>query len=220
MVKDLDDLGARDGFFDVAVDRAEGGLLSRIVFARAFGERLAALGKDRQKQHRDQRQPNIGRDHKDKRSDQRDHARNKARQRVVDHHFDVVDVVGKARHDLARRVGVKIADRELLELGKQIVADGFRCGVRHRDHQSRLQVVAANADQEDARENEHRRKDVGCNRLEPPCVEQVADKGNLGDTRQNAVDDLADRRPRNGAFPCDLNLDAVEDRREHVRAEQ
>ena len=96
MIEDLDDLLTCDGFLDIAVDRTERRLLTGIVFCGQLGNGTAALGKDRDEDNGDDRQPDVGVQHHAERTDKVDNAGDHTGQRVVDHHINGVDVVGKA----------------------------------------------------------------------------------------------------------------------------
>ena len=157
VVEYLDDLGAGNGFLDVAVHRAKSRLLSGVVFAGGLGKRLTALGKDGQECHGDQGKPDVGGEHEDEGAHQRDHTGNQAGEGVVDHDLHVVHVVGEAGHDLAGGVGIEVSDGKLLELCEQIVTDGLGGVMGHGKHQACLEVVAEHTYQEDAGQDEYRR---------------------------------------------------------------
>ena len=81
---------------------------------------------------------------------QRHHRGDRRGDGLGDHLPQGVDVAGVAGHDIACGVGVKIAQRQLLHLGKQLVADGLLNALGHAHHQIALEEGGHHAHHEDA----------------------------------------------------------------------
>ena len=123
MVKDLYDLHALDRLFDVAVHNAQVFLLQLEVAARLFADDGARRDHQHQKHDHDGKQHDGFRDHGGDDADKRDHAGDELHERLLEHHLDVIDVVGEAAHDLAVGLAVKIRKRQTLQVVKQVAPD-------------------------------------------------------------------------------------------------
>ena len=140
VVEDLDHLGARDGLLDVAVDGTQGRLLGHVVLGGLLTDQTAAEEVQRHEQQGQNGQKPAGVEHHEHRTHQGNGARDEAGDGGVDHHVDGVHVVGEAGHQLARGVGIEVADGEPLELSEQIVADLLHGVLGDGDHEASLQV--------------------------------------------------------------------------------
>ena len=158
VVEHLDHLGARDGLLDVAVHRAQRGLLGHVVLGGALGNEAAAKEVEGHEEDGDEGEDPVGVHHHDEGAHQRHRARDQAGDGVVDHHVHRVDIVGKAGHELARGMGVKVADGELLQLFEQVVAHLFHRVLGDGHHEASLQVGGHDAHGVDDR---HDQKDHG-----------------------------------------------------------
>ena len=161
VAEDLDDLLAGDVFLDVAVDCAEGCLLRGVVLAVDLHQHAAALGEDRDEGERDQREPYVGVQHQRQRHHQRDAAGDQRGDGGVQHHADVVHVVGEAAHDFAGALVVIEAHGQLLDFFVQIVADLFDGAAGNHQHHALLRVGAQHADHVDQREYAHHQHEIG-----------------------------------------------------------
>ena len=179
MAEDLYDLLAGDVFLDIAVDRAERRLLAEIVFAAVLHQLSTAERKHRQERDRNQRKPDVRKDHHGERADQRECAGDHRGDRRIQHRSDVVDVVGEARHDFAVGFIVEKANRQRLQLCEQILANARDRVLGNADHQAVLQIRAAHAREVNAAHNADHRREIG----------DALGSGNAG--FRNAVDDRA-----------------------------
>jgi len=132
----LDDLLAVDHLLDIAVECADGLLLTN--------EEVAALSADEFGdehhhgngcQHK-QRQPEAGVQHGAEHCDHRDNGGEDLRDTLRQHLPQGVGVVGVKTHDVATGVGVEIADGQRLHVGEHLVPNGFEDALRHNDHQA------------------------------------------------------------------------------------
>ena len=227
VVEDLDDLLSRNGLLDVSVSRAECRLLTRVIFSRCSRDLCAADREEGNEGDRDQSQPGVSRYHEHESSDKRDNARNYAGKRVVEHNVDVVDVVRKSRHDLARGVSVEIADGKLLQLLEKVVSDLFDRVLRDSQHNSRLKIVGKYGENVNADEDHYSRRDIehycGCFFIEP-VADYAADKADCAvlDRANCRVERLIDRAVQR--LLVDLKTDVfrelIYDRSGHIAADE
>ena len=187
MVENLNDFLPRHGFFDIAVDRTERFLLTGVVFTAQFRNRRAAFGKHRHEQDGNQRQFPVGGHHKGERADKRDYTRHNVDKRVVEHHIDVVHVVRKPAHHLARRVVIEKADGQAVQFTEQIVADFLGRALRGREHQPRLQIGGRCADRIHQGQHDKRRHKVREHFGKFLVADEVFDKRRVTEFFNNTV---------------------------------
>ena len=166
VVEDLNDLLTRYGFFNVAVYRTQCSLLTAVKLTGCLGNGGTAHCENRDEDNGDDGEDPVGGDHEDESTDERYTARDQRGQGVVEHCVDVVHIVGETGHDLTGGMRVKIANGELLQLGKEIVADLFQGGLSDVQHQTGLQVAGANTHQVNAKEDRQSGEEVNQNRGE------------------------------------------------------
>ena len=158
VVEHLDHLGARDGLLDVAVDGAQCGLLCHVVLGGLLTDETAAEEVEGHEEQGDDGQEPAGVEHHEHRAHQGDGARDEAGDGGVDHHIDGVHVVGEARHQLARGVGIEVADGKLLQLLEEVVADLLHGVLGDGDHETTLEVGGDHAREVD--HGQHRQDDA------------------------------------------------------------
>jgi hypothetical protein len=123
VIKDLDDLLTRDHLFDISVQVAKRCLLGgkETLRARARVARIQHNG--RIAHERDNRELPVEDDEHGRGADHLDDRLNHVGKAVVERLGDGVDVVGKEAHDVTRARAVEVAQRQRLNVGKQVAAD-------------------------------------------------------------------------------------------------
>ena len=118
MVEDLDDFLPRDHLFDIAVERTQRLLLTRVELLAARA-RIAHVRHDGHvARHSDERKTPIENKHQDQRSHRLHGSLNHRCKAVVERLGNGVHVVGEKTHDVARPRTVKIGERERLDMRK------------------------------------------------------------------------------------------------------
>ena len=123
MIKDLDDLLARDHLFDISVQIAQRRLLGG---KKALGThaRVARVQHNGHIAHeRDNRELPVEDDEHGRGADHLDARLKHVGKAVVERLGDGVDVVGKEAHDVTRARAVEVAQRQHLDVRKQVAAD-------------------------------------------------------------------------------------------------
>ena len=155
MVKDLDHLLAGDHLLDVAVHVAQGSLLAGVK----GGAALCAepdVGKHRRiAQHHDQRKLPVEHKQQNQRAGHLDKALDGHGKAVVQRVRHRVHVVGKIAHDIAVAPGVKKAQRQLLDVGKQVAADVVQHLLGGADHRLGIAEGRQHAHAVNARRDRH-----------------------------------------------------------------
>ena len=126
---------------DVAVQRTDRRLLGPVIFPASAPHGLHRFQHHRDHHNRDQGQPHVGVDHKDKGSHNVYGSGNQLNHRVVQHFTHRIHVIGKAAHHIPVIVGVIIAHRQLLHLLKQIIPQLLDGILGHADHDPLLQIL-------------------------------------------------------------------------------
>ena len=123
MIKDLDDLLARDHLFDISVQVAKRCLLGgkETLRTRARVARIQHNG--RIAHERDNRELPVKDDEHSRSAHNLNGGLNHVGKTVVERLGDGVDVVGKEAHDVTRARAVKITERQHLDVRKQVAAD-------------------------------------------------------------------------------------------------
>ena len=123
MVKDLNDLLARDHLLDVSVQVAERCLLGGKK-ALGAGTRVARVQHNGNiARERDNRELPVKNDEHGCGADHLNGRLNHVGKAVVERLGDGVDVIGEKAHDVARARTVEIAERQRLNVREQVTAD-------------------------------------------------------------------------------------------------
>ena len=129
-----------DHFFNIAVERAERGLLLLKGVPAPSANHADDVHHHRQQEDGKKRQLPAVPEHEHKNSSNGEKGRKKAGHTAVDHIAQCVGVVGKAAHQLTVRFGIEIAQGEVLHFCKQFCADFVeRCGGNF-EHQVAVQI--------------------------------------------------------------------------------
>ena len=122
-VKDLDDLLARDHFFDISVQVAKRCLLGSKETLRARA-RVARIQHNGRIAHEcDNRELPVKDDEHSRGAHNLNGGLNHVGKAVVERLGDGVDVVGEKTHDVARARAVKITERQRLDVREQVAAN-------------------------------------------------------------------------------------------------
>ena len=123
VIKDLDDLLARDHLFDISVQIAQRCLLGgkEALRARARVARIQHNG--RIAHERDNRELPVKDDEHGRGAHNLNGGLNHVGKAVVERLGDSVDIVGEKAHDVARARAVEVAQRQHLDVRKQVAAD-------------------------------------------------------------------------------------------------
>ena len=148
MVEDLDDLLPLDHLLNIAVHAAERALLALEAHAAARADRLDDQQHQREEGEGDEREYPVEVEHHRDRTHERHHVRKDARKAARDHLGDGVDVVCEAAHQVAGLVGVEIAQRQGLELVKQVLAERGDRLLGDAHHDARIGIRAQRRDAE------------------------------------------------------------------------
>ena len=135
MVKDLDDLLARDHLLDISVQVAERCLLGGKETLGA-NTRIARVQHNGRVAHeRDNRELPVEDDEHGRGADDLDGRLNHVGKAVVECLGDRVDIVGEKAHDVARARAVEIAERQRLDMREQVAANvgHHALGCAHHD---------------------------------------------------------------------------------------
>ena len=123
VIKDLDDLLARDHLFDISVQIAQRRLLSGKKALGTYARVARVQHNGRVAHERDNRELPVEDDEHSRGADHLDARLNHVGKAVVERLGDGVDIVGKETHDVARACAVKVAQRQHLDVRKQVAAD-------------------------------------------------------------------------------------------------
>jgi hypothetical protein len=85
-------------------------------------EQLHRHGHERQRDQRPQREPRVDRDHDREGHRKRQQRVRRIHDRRADHHPHRVEIVGRARHQVAGAVRLEIRQRQLLQVREEVVA--------------------------------------------------------------------------------------------------
>ena len=120
VVENLDDLLTLDHLLDIAIDNPDIPLLFRKKVAAALAHGHYHKEHEAQTEDGHQEQYRAGNDHHEHHAHESEAAGDQAGKAVVHDLGDGLDVVGIAAHEFAMGMGVKIAQRQGLHLGKEI----------------------------------------------------------------------------------------------------
>ena len=150
MTENLDDLLSGHGFFNIPVQRTQRRLLGFIEPAASHGDKAGCLHHDRNHQHSDQSQPDIGIYHQAEGAYHIDHTGNYLYYGIVEHFPHRIHIVGKTAHNIAMIIRIIKAHRQLLYFGKQLISY-FKYGLLgYSDHNPGLQILGGNTEQVNA----------------------------------------------------------------------
>ncbi len=152
VVKGLDHLHALDHLLDIAVYRAQGGLLLGEIFPAALAEHGEHSHDRAQHDQGGQEQQGGQGDHHGHHAHKGDHAGDQLHHRLLQRHLHVVRVVGEAAHQFAVGVGVKVAQGQLLELVEQLLSHPVAALLGQLGHQVGLDVGTRRRQQIDPHE--------------------------------------------------------------------
>ena len=164
VVEDLDHLLAVDHLLHIAVQRAQGALLTDEEFACLANDLHSDEQNAGHSEQDHQRQDPGGPDHGDEYHHQGDDGAGALGDGLGDHLPQGVDVTGIAGHNVARSVGIKVTQRKLLHFGKHLVPDDLLRTLADADHQKLMQEGGqhtANKDQSDLDQVLDQRAKVG-----------------------------------------------------------
>ena len=142
MGKRLDHLQPLNHLLNISVDGAQGGLLPGVVFPAALAKHGKHRRHRRQQSQRHQKQHGGQGNHHGDDPHEGDNAGQQLNHRLLQSHLHVVRVVGEAAHQLAVGVGVKVAQRQLLKLVKQLPAQPVAALHGQLGHEIGLKVGA------------------------------------------------------------------------------
>ena len=140
----LDDLLSGQHLFDIALGGADGVLLFDEILRALAADELGHKQHKRDAEQHDQGHVNARFEHRDHKRDDRDRREHRLRYALRYELAQRVDVVGVVAHDVAVRICVEIADRQLLHVVEHILADMFEEALRDDCHHA---VVGERADQ-------------------------------------------------------------------------
>lgn len=118
--EDLDDLLAFHHLFDIAVHFAEVALLCDEVLAALLGDLLGAEEHQGYHQHGDDGELPAQHAHAGKDGNDGDGAGHQLQDALAEHLAEGIHVVGVDGHDVAVRMGVKVADGQALHVGEEL----------------------------------------------------------------------------------------------------
>ena len=153
---------------------------------------------ERQRQQRHQRQPGVEREHQHDRDDEHQDGVGGVHHRRADHHAHGVEIVGRARHQVAGPPRLVVGERHLLQPREERVADVVLDVARGADEDVPHQVAEHRADAGDAEQHArvegelapgHAGGQIIDGELEDPRREQL-DRGG-DDDADEAQDELA-----------------------------
>ena len=148
VVEDLDHLLSGDHFLNIAVDSAQGLLLTHEELACLAGQRLGHEEHAYDGDHAHQRQDPGLDQHGDKQHDQRHHGGNGLGNGLGNHLPQGINVAGVAGHDVTGGVGVKIAQGKGLHFAEHFITDGLLDALGDTNHQIALQEAGEHAGDE------------------------------------------------------------------------
>ena len=134
MVEYLDDLLSLDHLLDISIDNTNVPLLLCKEVAAALTHCHYHQQHQSQAENGHQEQNRTGNDHHEHHAYKGQSAGNQAGKAVVHDLGDGLNIVGIAAHELAVGMGIKIAQRQRLHLGKQIPPEGIAGLLRNMDH--------------------------------------------------------------------------------------
>ncbi len=145
MAEDLDDLLAVHHLFNVAVDSADGPLLGAKIAGAVAGDMPHCQKNQRQQDNDQQGHPKADGEHGDKGDHNRGDGADELRNALREHLAQRVGVIGVVTHQIAVRVGVKIANGERLHVAEHLLPDPAQNTLRDGDHQARIDECGQNA---------------------------------------------------------------------------
>ena len=148
--KDLDDLLAFHHLFDVAVHLAEVALLSDEELAALLGDLLGAEHHQGHHQHGDDGELPAQHTHAGKDRNDGDGAGYQLGDALAEHLTEGIHVVGVDGHDVAVRMGVKVADGQALHVGEELGAQVAQGTLGDVDHDAGVEPGGEDAHHIDA----------------------------------------------------------------------
>ena len=113
---------AGEHLLHLAVDLAGGIPLPDVIRLRLADDEVRGRQQERDHDQRDEQQQRRDRDHHDHGADDREQGEDELAQHLLERLADVVDVVGGAAHHLAAGHAVEVAQRQMVELGLDLLA--------------------------------------------------------------------------------------------------
>ena len=148
--EDLDDLLALHHLFDIAVHLAEVALLCDEVLAALLGDLLGAEEHQGHHQHGDDGELPAQHTHAGKDGNDGDGAGHQLRDALAEHLTEGIHVVCVDGHDVAVRMGVKVADGQALHVGKELGAQVAQGTLGDVDHDAGVEPGGEDAHHIDA----------------------------------------------------------------------
>ena len=148
--EDLDDLLAFHHLFDIAVHFAEVALLCDEVLAALLGDLLGAEEHQGHHQYGDDSELPAQHAHAGKDGNDGDGAGHQLRDALAEHLTEGIHVVGVDGHDVAVRMGVKVADGQALHVGKELGAQVAQGTLGDVDHDAGVEPGGEDAHHVDA----------------------------------------------------------------------
>ena len=142
MVEDLDDLLPLDHLLHIAVHAAQRRLLALKAHPTAAADGLHREQHQRQEGKGDERQHPVQVEHHGNGAKKREGARDEVGKAGVDHLRNGVDVVGEAAHEVAGLMGVKVPQRQALQVIEQVAPDGGNGVLGDVHHDPRVGIGA------------------------------------------------------------------------------
>ena len=198
MVEDLDDFLPRDHLFDIAVERTQRLLLTRVELLAARARITHVRYDSHVARHSDERKTPIENKHQDQRSHRLHGSLNHRCEAVVERLGNGVHVVGEKTHDVARPHTVKIGKRKRLDMRKQVAANVEHHPLRRANHNLRVAQRAGHAQRVDGGgECDKRAQSIGMpcgerrhNGIDHIGAQQVSESRNNGEHTHDAKRDL------------------------------
>ena len=126
VVENLDDLLSEHGFFDLPVQGAKSFLLLAEITGAAFADKAERQQHNPQHDHDGDCQERAEENHHDENADDGDNRGDYLDQALLQGHVDIVNIIGETAHQFTMRLAVKVADRQVLQVSEQFVADAER----------------------------------------------------------------------------------------------
>ena len=152
--KGLDYLQALNHLLDVAVHITQGSLLLLIELTAAAAQALEELDGHNKQQGGDDKQLPVDKEHQAHQAHKHQAAGTQGDHALLQGQLYVVRVVGKAAHQLAVGVLVKVAQGQVLELVEQVLAQAVDAPLGQTDHYGSLAVGGQTADKVDAHQHD------------------------------------------------------------------
>ena len=198
------ELMAREHLLHMAIELARPLPLGTEVRLRPLGDDHGDDEGQRDCQHRDERKDRADPDHHRQHANNGQHRGDQLRERLLQGHSDVVDVVGDPAQQVAARRGVEIAQRQTSELEVHLFAQSVHRALSDPGHEVVLPPRQHRREEVDDRDNReqpgkccevdpltrgecHRRQHVGLRAL--PCTSKARNGLGLRDARRNLLRD-------------------------------